>query len=71
MGCTPATGTFPATGRQHPVREYVPWAAGELEIVLRFEGNGSKERGVVEKVTGYRAPGVRAGDVIDRVAERY
>ena len=34
-----------ATGRQHSVRDFVRLAAGELDIPLRFEGEGVDEKG--------------------------
>ena len=60
-----------ATGRQHSVREFVQWAAEEVGVTLRFEGEGTEERAVVERVEGEKAPGMRAGDVVVRVDERY
>ena len=35
-----------ATGKQHSVREFVQLAADELEIPLRFEGEGMDEKGI-------------------------
>mgnify|MGYP006453274811 FL=1 len=35
-----------ATGEQHSVREFVQLAADELEIPLRFEGEGLDEKGI-------------------------
>jgi GDPmannose 4,6-dehydratase len=60
-----------ATGRQNSVREFVTWAAEELGIVLRFEGEGTEERGVVEAVSGNISASVSPGNVIVRVDPRY
>lgn len=60
-----------ATGLQYSVREFMAWTAEELGIVLRFEGAGVEERGVVEAVISDRAPAVKPGDVVMRVDPRY
>jgi GDPmannose 4,6-dehydratase len=39
-----------ATGAQHSVREFIRWAAEDLGITLRFEGEGVDEVGVAEAV---------------------
>lgn len=59
-----------ATGVQYSVRQFVEFAAAELGITLRFEGEGDKEVGVVAAVTGDRAK-VKVGDVIVKVDPRY
>ena len=59
-----------ATGVQYSVRQFVEFAAAELGITLRFEGEGDKEIGVVAAVTGDRAK-VKVGDVIVKVDPRY
>jgi len=60
-----------ATGAQYSVRQFVQWSAQELGIALRFEGQGKDERGVVESVSGDKAPAVKPGDVLVRVDPRY
>lgn len=60
-----------ATGVQHAVREFVRWTAECLGIVLRFEGSGVEERGIVERVDGNIAPAVDVGDVVVTVDPRY
>ena len=60
-----------ATGDQHSVREFLQWAAADLGIELRFEGQGVAERGFVAAVTGDSAPAVRVGDCIVAVDSRY
>lgn len=60
-----------ATGVQYSVRQFVQWTAAELGITLRFEGQGVDEQAIVESISGDRAPGLKAGDVIMRVDPRY
>ena len=60
-----------ATGVQHSVRDFIRWAAQELGITLRFEGEGVDEHAIEERVEGDKAPAVKAGDVIVRVDPRY
>lgn len=60
-----------ATGKQYSVRDFITWAADDLGITLRFEGTGLGETGVVEKVSGDKAPAVKIGDVIVRIDARY
>jgi len=59
-----------ATGVQYSVRQFVEFAATELGITVRFEGEGEKEVGIVTAVTGDRAK-VKVGDVIVKVDPRY
>jgi GDPmannose 4,6-dehydratase len=59
-----------ATGEQHSVREFVTTAAAELGVHLRFEGEGDKEVGIVDRVEG-RETKLSKGDVIVRVDPRY
>lgn len=59
-----------ATGVQYSVREFVQFAASELGINLRFEGEGESEVGIVASVEGDRAR-CNAGDVIVKVDPRY
>jgi len=60
-----------ATGKQYSVREFITWAAEDLGITLRFEGNGVEEKGIVAEVTGGLAPAVKPGDVILQIDPRY
>lgn len=60
-----------ATGQQHTVRQFVIWAAAELGIMLRFEGTGVEEVGIVERVRGEHAARVRPGQVVLRIDPRY
>ncbi|MBC7205230.1 MAG: GDP-mannose 4,6-dehydratase [Methyloversatilis sp.] len=59
-----------ATGVQYSVRQFVEFAAAELGITVRFEGEGEKEVGIVAAVTGDHAK-VKVGDVIVKVDSRY
>jgi GDPmannose 4,6-dehydratase len=52
-----------ATGVQHSVREFVQAAFAEVGIVLRFEGSGVEEVGVVDSVDLRRLSGARRGDL--------
>jgi len=74
-----------ASGVQHSVREFVERAAGELGIMLRWEGEGVDEIGIVDsyeerqsntasnddKGERVKIKGPREGDVIIRVDPRY
>ena len=60
-----------ATGEQYSVRQFIEWSAKELGIILRFEGKGINEVGVVESINGDNAPNIEVGDVIVRIDPRY
>jgi GDPmannose 4,6-dehydratase len=60
-----------ATGQQYSVRDFITWAAADLGIALRFEGDGVDEQGIVESVSGNNAAAVKAGDIIVKVDPRY
>ena len=60
-----------ATGVQYSVRDFIQWTADELGITLRFEGKGTEEVAVVDKLEGANAPALTIGDVIVRVDPRY
>ncbi|MES2582813.1 MAG: GDP-mannose 4,6-dehydratase, partial [Pseudomonadota bacterium] len=59
-----------ATGVQHSVRQFVDFAAGELGVTLRWEGDGVAEHGIVATVSGTQAL-CKVGDVVVRVDPRY
>ncbi|EXI87560.1 MAG: GDP-mannose 4,6-dehydratase [Candidatus Accumulibacter regalis] len=59
-----------ATGVQYSVRQFVEFAAAELGIRVRFEGEGVNEVGIVAKVEGHQAK-VKVGEVIVKVDPRY
>ena len=49
-----------ATGVQYSVRQFVEFAAAELGITLRFEGEGESEIGIVLRVTATTPSASRA-----------
>jgi len=63
-----------ATGVQFSVRQFVQFAAKELGVTVRFEGEAEAEVGIVEKiepVNGELLASCKVGDVIVRVDPRY
>ena len=60
-----------ATGVQYSVRQFIIWAAAELGITLRFEGEGLEEQGIIESIEGDKAPALNVGDVIVQIDPRY
>jgi GDPmannose 4,6-dehydratase len=60
-----------ATGVQYSVRDFIVRSAKQLGIEIEFSGKDIQEVGRVVKRTGSDAPGVKEGDVIVRVDERY
>ncbi|MDQ5918826.1 MAG: GDPmannose 4,6-dehydratase [Pseudomonadota bacterium] len=59
-----------ATGVQYSVRQFVEFAANELGIALRWEGEGEKECGIVTAVSNKETK-VKVGDTIVKVDPRY
>ncbi|MDM5093043.1 GDP-mannose 4,6-dehydratase [Aeromonas rivipollensis] len=60
-----------ATGKQISVREFVRMSAQEAGIELTFSGEGVHEIATVNAISGDNAPGVKVGDVIVKVDERF
>jgi GDPmannose 4,6-dehydratase len=60
-----------ATGVQHSVRQFIQWSAAELGIILRFQGRGVNEVGVVDKIEGDNAPALQVGKTIVKIDPRY
>ncbi|CRM91067.1 GDP-mannose 4,6-dehydratase [Pseudomonas sp. 22 E 5] len=60
-----------ATGVQYSVRDFIRWSAAELGLTLRFEGTGVDERGIIESITGDKAPALTVGGTLVRVDPRY
>ena len=60
-----------ATGVQYSVRQFIEWAAQELGVTLRFEGQGLDEVAKVETIVGNDAPALKVGDVVVRIDHRY
>ena len=59
-----------ATGVQYSVRQFVEFAAAELGIQLRWQGEGENEVGIVAAVTNKEVK-VKVGDTIVKVDPRY
>jgi GDPmannose 4,6-dehydratase len=60
-----------ATGQQFSVRQFITWTAEELGIILRFEGQGVDEVGVIDALTDRFSGSARTGDVVIRIDPRY
>ncbi|KKN07714.1 hypothetical protein LCGC14_1064170 [marine sediment metagenome] len=60
-----------ATGIQYSVRQFIEWSAKQLGITLKFEGEGTAEKGIVIAIEGHSSPELNVGDVIVEVDERY
>ncbi|QFU74635.1 GDP-mannose 4,6-dehydratase [Halioglobus maricola] len=63
-----------ATGRQISVREFILKAAAELGITLRFEGEGTNEKGLVDAIDSDKADkniAVKVGDTLVAIDTRY
>ncbi len=60
-----------ATGVQYSVRDFIRWSAAELGITLKFVGNALEEQGIVETISGDKAPEIKQGDIVVRVDPRY
>ena len=60
-----------ATGKQISVRDFIIMSSQELGVTLRFEGEGLDEKGIVEAITGDKAPSLNIGDIIVAVDPRY
>jgi len=60
-----------ATGVQYTIRQFIEWSAQELGIVLRFDGNGLNEIGVVASVDKSISSEVSIGDVIVKIDSAY
>ena len=60
-----------ATGVQYSVRQFIEWSAAELGITLRFEGTGVEEVGIVESISGDKAPALSPGAVVLRIDPKY
>ena len=60
-----------ATGKQYSVRDFITFSSDAIGIKIRFEGTGINEIGIVEEVKNKELVGVKKGDVIVRVDEKY
>ncbi len=61
-----------ATGTQYSVKQFIKWSAKALGIILEFKGEGIDEIGIVKDIINDDdIVGVKIGDVIVRIDERY
>lgn len=60
-----------ATGKQVSVRDFVNLAAKQCGLILEFQGQGVDEIAVVKEIVDPKSSGVRIGDVVVRVDEKY
>lgn len=60
-----------ATGVQYSVRQFIAWSAQELGIIIRFDGEGLEEKGIIESIEGDNAEALKVGDVIVQIDPRY
>jgi len=60
-----------ATGVQYSVRQFIAWSAQELGIIIRFDGEGLEEKGIIESIEGDYAEALKVGDVIVQIDPRY
>jgi GDPmannose 4,6-dehydratase len=60
-----------ATGFQFSVRQFIEWAAAEIGVILRFEGNGPNEKAIVASIKGNKAPALKVGDIVMKIDPRY
>jgi GDPmannose 4,6-dehydratase len=60
-----------ATGQQISVRAFIEMSAARLGIMLRWEGRGTDEVGIVDAVLGDAAAVLKPGQTIIRIDPRY
>jgi GDPmannose 4,6-dehydratase len=60
-----------ATGEDHSVRELVEKAFAAVGVVLRWEGQGVEEKGIVARVDGDQGASLRPDDMVVRIDPRY
>jgi len=60
-----------ATGEQYSVRQFIIWAAEDIGIHLRFEGEGLNEVGIIDQIEGHDAPALNVGDIIIKIDANY
>ena len=59
-----------ASGQQHSVRDFIKWAAEEIGIKIKFEGDGVNEVGVVDEIYD-DSLSLTTGDIILRIDPTY
>jgi GDPmannose 4,6-dehydratase len=60
-----------STGQQYSVRQFIQWSAQELGVTLKFQGKGTSEIAVVDRIEGNIAPALQRGQIIVRIDPRY
>ncbi len=60
-----------ATGVQYSVRQFIEISALELGISLRWQGSGVEEIGIVDHISGNKAPSLKVGQTIVAIDPRY
>ncbi len=60
-----------ASGIHYTVRNFIEWAAFELGLTLRFDGEGVNEIAIIEKIEGNKSPALKVGDVIMKIDPHY
>ena len=60
-----------ASGVQFSVRQFIIWAAEDLGIQLRFEGEGINEVGIVDKLENKEYKSLKEGNTIIRIDPSY
>jgi len=60
-----------ATGVQYSVRQFIEISALELGITLRWQGTGVEEIGIVDHISGNKAPSLKVGQSIVAIDPRY
>ncbi len=60
-----------ATGMQYTVREFIQKSASQLGITLEFEGLAEREKGIIKKISGDKAPALKVGDTIVQIDPHY
>ena len=59
------------TDVQFGVRQFIKWSAEELGVTLKFAGEGDNETPTDDAILGYKAPGLKAGNVIFKIDPRH
>jgi GDPmannose 4,6-dehydratase len=60
-----------ATGQQFTIRQFILWAAEDLGIKLKFDGEGLDEVGIIQSFDNTLTPSLKVGDVIVRIDPIY
>ncbi|MFI3223433.1 MAG: GDP-mannose 4,6-dehydratase [Methylococcaceae bacterium] len=60
-----------ATGVQYSVRQFIEISALELGITLRWQATGVEEIGIVDHISGNKAPSLKVGQTIVAIDPRY